>query len=63
MRIKRKAVTYSIVSVVFLTLVFAAVFRVQIRQFYHTVRLFDEDVIVANFSNMDSIAPTITINR
>ena len=63
MRIKRKAVTYSIFSVVFLTLVFAAVFRVQIRQFYHTVRLFDEDVIVANFSNMNSIAPTITINR
>jgi len=63
MRIKRKAVTYSIFSVVLLTLVFAGLFRVQIRQFYHTVRLFDEDVIVANFSNMGSIAPTITIKR
>ena len=63
MRINRKAVLYSFLSVVLLTLVFAGLFRVQIRQFYHTVRLFDEDVIVANFSNMDSIAPTITIKR
>jgi len=63
MRINRKAVLYSFLSVVLLTLVFAGLFRVQIRQFYHTVRLFDEDVIVANFSNMDSITPTITIKR
>jgi CubicO group peptidase (beta-lactamase class C family) len=63
MRINRKAVLYSFLSVVLLTLVFASLFRVQIRQFYHTVRLFDEDVIVANFSNMGSIAPTITIKR
>lgn len=63
MRINRKAVLYSFLSVVLLTLVFAGLFRVQIRQFYHTVRLFDEDVIVANFSNMGSIAPTITIKR
>jgi CubicO group peptidase (beta-lactamase class C family) len=63
MRINRKAGLYSFLSVVLLTLVFAGLFRVQIRQFYHTVRLFDEDVIVANFSNMGSIAPTITIKR
>jgi CubicO group peptidase (beta-lactamase class C family) len=63
MRINRKVVAYSIFSVVLLTLVFAALFRTQVRQFYHTVRLFDEDVIVNNFSNMDSIAPTITIER
>jgi CubicO group peptidase (beta-lactamase class C family) len=63
MRINRKVVAYSIFSVVLLTLVFAALFRTQVRQFYHTVRLFDEDVIVNNLSNMDSIAPTITIER
>ena len=35
----------------------------QVRQLYHTVRLFDEDVIVANFSDMKSIIPTVTIRR
>ena len=63
MKINRRAVVYTAYTAVFLTLVLAGLFRTQIRQFYHTVRLFDEDVIVANFSNMGSIAPTITIER
>ncbi len=32
-------------------------------QLYHTITLFDEDKIVSNFSNMDSIIPTVTIKK
>lgn len=42
---------------------FAGIFSTEIRQLYHTIHLFDEDVIVHNFSNMQDIAPTLTIKR
>jgi len=35
----------------------------EIRQVYHTVTLFDEDKIVANFSSMGSMFPTVEIAR
>lgn len=41
----------------------AGMFSTEIRQLYHTVRLFDADVIVHNFSHMADVAPTITIAR
>lgn len=63
MKINRKGVLYSSLSLGFLMLVFASLFWTQIWQLYHTIQLFDEDVIVANFSDMKSIAPTITIKR
>ncbi|WP_299020108.1 serine hydrolase [uncultured Photobacterium sp.] len=53
----------------FLLLFFALVtgcgayFKTELTQLYHTVRLFDEDVIVSNFSNMQKIAPTKTVKR
>jgi len=59
MKINRKGVLYSSLSLGFLMLVFASLFWTQIWQLYHTIQLFDEDVIVANFSDMKSIAPTI----
>lgn len=40
-----------------------AMFSTEIRQLYNTVRLFDADVIVENFSNMKSMAPTVAIER
>lgn len=46
-------------GIVLLTAVFAGIFRTEIAQLYHTIHLFDEDVIVHNFSNMERIAPTV----
>lgn len=63
MKITRKGVLYSILSVLVLMLVFTGLYWTQIRQLYYTVRLFDEDVIVANFSDMKSMIPTLTIKR
>lgn len=39
----------------------ATIYQTEIRQLYNTVRLFDADVIVNNFSHMKDIAPTKTI--
>lgn len=63
MKINRKAVLPATGAAVLVIAVFLGLYWTEIRQFYHTVRLFDEDVIVANFSRMSSIAPTITIKR
>ncbi|UTV29475.1 serine hydrolase domain-containing protein [Photobacterium atrarenae] len=38
-------------------------FHTELRQLYHTVRLFEPAVIVKNFSNMAQIFPSITITR
>ncbi|EAT11474.1 serine hydrolase [Bermanella marisrubri] len=38
-------------------------FYTELRQLYHTVRLFDADVIVHNFSHLPEIAPTKTIEK
>jgi CubicO group peptidase (beta-lactamase class C family) len=63
MKITRKGFLYSILSVLVLILMLTGLYWTQVRQLYHTVRLFDEDVIVANFSDMKSIIPTVTIKR
>ncbi|MBR9789178.1 MAG: serine hydrolase [Vibrionaceae bacterium] len=51
--------------VIMLILIFAtaAFYSKELLQLYHTIRLFHADVIVHNFSNMKSIAPTKTIKR
>ncbi|MEJ2763405.1 serine hydrolase [Photobacterium sp. MCCC 1A19761] len=38
-------------------------FHTELRQLYHTVRLFEPELIVRNFSNMAQIFPSITIPR
>ena len=63
MKITRKGVLYSTLSILALILVLTGLYWTQVRQLYFTVRLFDEDVIVANFSDMQSMIPTVTIKR
>lgn len=43
--------------------VLAGLYRAELRQLYTIIHLFDEDVIVANFSSMKSNFPTLTIKR
>jgi len=57
-----KTIKYSVLLLI-LMLTNAGIYRAELVQLYHTVRLFKPDVIVANFSNMQSIAPTTTITR
>ncbi|UXI03517.1 serine hydrolase domain-containing protein [Photobacterium sp. TY1-4] len=38
-------------------------FHTELRQLYHTVRLFEPELIIRNFSNMAQIFPSITIPR
>ena len=38
-----------------------AIFHTEIRQLYHTVTLFNKDVIVEHFSHMDDVAPIKTL--
>jgi len=57
-----KTIKYSVLLLI-LMLTSAGIYRAELVQLYHTVRLFKPDVIVANFSNMQSIAPTTTITR
>ncbi|BFM10659.1 serine hydrolase [Simiduia litorea] len=52
----------SAVAVLFLALM-AGLFSTEIRQLYHTIHLFDADVIVYNFSHMRDIAPNYVISR
>ena len=63
MKITRKGVLYSTLPVLVLILVLTGLYWTQVRQLYHTVRMFDEDVIVANFSDMQSMIPTVAIKR
>lgn len=51
---------YSLISLALL-LGAAGIYKTELTQLYNTVRLFDADVIVSNFSNMDQIAPTTRI--
>ncbi|MDN3638789.1 serine hydrolase [Simiduia curdlanivorans] len=51
------------VVVVLLVALLAGLFSTEIRQLYHTVHLFDADVIVHNFSHMRDIAPSKVIPR
>lgn len=48
---------------VLLIAVFGSIYQQEARQLYNTVRLFDADVIVHNFSHMKDMAPTVTIKR
>ena len=48
---------------VLLIALFAGVFSTEIRQLYHTIHLFDADVIVHNFSHMKDIAPIKVVPR
>jgi len=63
MKITAKGFLYSTLSLLVLMLVLTGLYWIQLRQLYHTIRLFDEDVIVANFSDMQSMIPTVTIKR
>jgi CubicO group peptidase (beta-lactamase class C family) len=53
--------TKSIGALVLILGVLAGIYRTEISQLYNTIRLFDEDVIVYNFSHMQEMAPTKTI--
>ncbi|MFC1503432.1 serine hydrolase domain-containing protein [Pseudomonadota bacterium] len=58
----KKTVRY--LSLLLVLILSGAVFyRNELLQLYHTVRLFDSDVIVNNFSSMKQLAPTKTIKR
>mgnify|MGYP000210711543 FL=1 len=59
----RKLLGYSALTLLVATLLVSSLFWTQLRQLYHTIQLFDEDVIVENFSHMDVIIPNITIKR
>ncbi len=59
----RKLLGYSAVTLLVLSLIVSTLFWTQLRQLYHTIHLFDEDVIVENFSNMSDVIPSITIKR
>ena len=62
MKITRKGFLYLALSATLLLLL-TALYWTQLRQLYHIIRLFDEDLIVANFSDMKAIIPTVTIQR
>lgn len=53
----------ALLGLILIATLFAGVFSTEIRQLYNTVRLFDADVIVHNFSHMADIAPTVTIAK
>jgi len=63
MKITPRGILYSVASVVALTVALIGLYWTEARQLYSTVTLFDEDVIVANFSTMPSSFPTVTIKR
>jgi len=63
MKITSKGLFYFAILAFVVTGVFTSLYWTQLRQLYHTVRLFEEDVIVANFSDMSSIIPTVIIRR
>ncbi len=48
-------------AIVAAALVAGAIFHTEIRQLYHTVTLFNADVIVKHFSHMDEVAPIKTL--
>lgn len=58
---KRKLL-YLTCSLLAVALVAAAINAQTLRRLYHTVTLFDDDVIVGNFSNMDQLFDAVTID-
>lgn len=58
----KKLIGYTSV-VLLLALSVAGFYKNELLQLYHTVHLFDHDVIVNNFSNMKQLAPAKTIKR
>ncbi len=59
----KKISLYSLGTIALLAVIIGSFFGTQIRQLYNTVRLFDADVIVHNFSHMSDVTPTVTIPR
>ncbi len=63
MKITRKGILYSFAAVVALGVALGGFYRTELKQLYATIHLFDEDVIVANFSTMKASFPSTTIQR
>lgn len=59
----KSIVIKTVVAFIVILLICAALFRTELTQLYHTIRLFHADVIVHNFSNMKTMAPTLTIEK
>jgi CubicO group peptidase (beta-lactamase class C family) len=59
----KSTLSKSLASLALIIVVTIGIFSTEIRQLYNTVTLFDEDVIVHNFSNMVKVAPFKTITR
>lgn len=59
----KSTLSKSLASLALIIVVTVGLFSTEIRQLYNTVTLFDEDVIVHNFSNMAEVAPFKTIGR
>jgi CubicO group peptidase (beta-lactamase class C family) len=59
----KSTLSKSLASLALIIVVTIGIFSTEIRQLYNTVTLFDEDVIVDNFSNMVEVAPFKTITR
>jgi CubicO group peptidase (beta-lactamase class C family) len=59
----KSTLSKSLASLALIIVVTVGLFSTEIRQLYNTVTLFDEDVIVHNFSNMAEVAPFKTIAR
>jgi CubicO group peptidase (beta-lactamase class C family) len=59
----KSTLSKSLASLALIIVVTIGIFSTEIRQLYNTVTLFDEDVIVHNFSNMVEVAPFKTITR
>ncbi len=59
----RKSLSYGSLALLLIALLLSTVFWTQLRQLYHTIHLFDKDVIVENFSHMKDIIPSKTIER
>jgi CubicO group peptidase (beta-lactamase class C family) len=56
-----KALGRSLTGLIVIALTGATIFHTEVRQLYNTVRLFDADIIVENFSHMDEVAPIKTL--
>ncbi|MFY0639883.1 MAG: serine hydrolase [Bermanella sp.] len=56
-----KALGRSLTGLIVIAVAGAAIFHTEVRQLYNTVRLFDADIIVENFSHMDEVAPIKTL--
>jgi len=59
----KKIILYFITVLISVTLLVSLIFQQEIRQLYQTIRLFEEDRIVHNFSHMADIFPTIEVER